>query len=130
MKNENWKHIEGYGGRYLVSCQGRVKSLDLKICIEMRGKLCCRLQKGRVLRQSAHYKGYQTVYLRVGDGSRQKFFVHRLVAVAFIEEDNHKEFVNHKDKDRTNNCTENLEWMTHEENMNHRDNYVPDDQPF
>lgn len=63
-------------------------------------------------------------------GDRQKMYVHRLVAIAFHPNPEDKEMVNHKDKDRQNNHRDNLEWCTIEENTEHRDNYVPNDEPF
>ena len=44
------------------------------------------------------------------------FFVHRLVAKAYIDNPENKLEVHHKDADRKNNCVSNLQWVTREEN--------------
>ena len=52
-------------------------------------------------------------------GKRHTKAVHRLVAEAFIENPNELPEVNHKDANRMNNCVENLEWITHGDNIKH-----------
>ena len=63
-------------------------------------------------------------------GVRKKFLIHRLVALHFLDLVDDKEYVNHKDRDRTNNRIDNLEFMTHQENMDHRDGKCKEDEPF
>lgn len=63
-------------------------------------------------------KGYPQVSLHKNGISKTKS-VHQLVAEAFIP--NPKGFleVNHKDENKSNNESSNLEWCTHKYNMNH-----------
>lgn len=58
-------------------------------------------------------------YLKVGLNDNKKYYIHRLVALTYIENPQNKETVNHKDGNKTNNHISNLEWMTNEENINH-----------
>lgn len=54
--------------------------------------------------------GYLKVNLRDKNGKIKHFFVHKLVAEAFIPNPNGYEHVTHKDGDKENNAVENLEW--------------------
>ena len=56
------------------------------------------------------------VSLRDADGKRTTFYVHRLVAMAFVPGYFEGATVNHKNEDHHDNRADNLEWMTKEEN--------------
>ncbi len=62
--------------------------------------------------------GYERVTLMV-EGLPKKFFIHRLVAVAFLHHRRGTTQVNHIDGDKRNNDVENLEWVTGSENTKH-----------
>jgi plasmid maintenance system antidote protein VapI len=57
-------------------------------------------------------------YLKISF-NKKSFFVHRIVAQAFIDNIDNKEYINHKDGNRTNNNIDNLEWVTPKENTEH-----------
>ena len=56
--------------------------------------------------------GYLKVILRLGLEKHKTPLIHRLVAQAFIPNENNLPCVNHKDEDKTNNNVENLEWCS------------------
>ena len=100
---EVWKDVVGYEGLYMVSNLGRVKSL--------RGN------KERILKGYYH-RGYRRVDL-YKNGVMKHWRIHRLVAQAFIDNPNNYPVVNHRDEDKSNNRVDNLEWCTHEYNVNY-----------
>lgn len=62
--------------------------------------------------------GYAHVTLQINKKPK-RFNIHRLVAIAFIPNPENKPYVNHIDGDKTNNCVNNLEWVTPSENTQH-----------
>lgn len=68
------------------------------------------------LKQRKNADGYKQVTMGV-KGQRTSKLVHRLVAETFIANPFNLAEVNHKDYDRTNNCYENLEWISHVDNV-------------
>ena len=96
------KDIIGYEGQYAVTEDGKVWSYKTK----------------RFLVTSVHRNGYIKVSL--WKNNKQKtYFMHRLVAEAFIPNPDNLPQVNHKDENKTNNCVSNLEWCTHKYNNNY-----------
>lgn len=66
-------------------------------------------------------------YLRVTlgkYGNRTSFDVHRLIALYFVKNDDiiNKTEVNHKDLNRQNPKADNLEWISHKDNVNYSSN--------
>jgi hypothetical protein len=105
---EIWKPVNGFEEFYEVSNYGRVRSKDRlkKVPFNRVG-----IQKGKLLKMSINSKGYLRVRLNLNANSKS-YFVHRLVAQAFIDNPNNLPVINHKDFNPLNNNVENLEWTT------------------
>lgn len=99
LENEQAKQIENFPNYYITNF-GRVWSTIsnkwLSLQINQRGK---------------HKRYY------VNLGRENRFFVHQLVARAFIPNPNNYTEVDHIDANGLNNNVDNLRWVTHEENM-------------
>ena len=65
------------------------------------------------------YKNKQNGYLQIRLGRGKMFYVHRLVAEAYIINDKKLKCINHIDGNKLNNHYTNLEWCTHKENSIH-----------
>lgn len=97
-----WKDVNGYEGLYLVSRDGQIKGI----------------KSGKILKQCVAKSGYKIVGL-CSHGVRKNVQVHRIIALAFLQNSQNKPEVNHKDGCKTNNAIENLEWATRQENSQH-----------
>lgn len=107
---EEWKEIEGYNGEYEVSNLGRVRSLDMIVF----GGRAYYEKKGRVLSPGLASGGYYSVSLK---GKTYK--VCRLVAKAFCEGYKKGLVVNHINGIKTDDFSNNLEWVSSSENNKH-----------
>lgn len=99
-----WKTITE-ASNYEVSTDGQVRNRTTK-----------KILKGRLSKN-----GYLQVSIKIDE--TQKFcnrYIHRLVALHFIENPNNKREVNHIDGNKENNTLSNLEWVTSSENQKHR----------
>lgn len=109
---EKWKDIIGYEGLYQVSNYGNIKSLSF-------GPKNININRPeRLLHISYSSIGYAHVQL-YKNGKAKTMNVHRLVATAFVDNPFNKPEINHIDANRSNNHADNLEWVTHSENLRH-----------
>lgn len=111
---EVWKDIQGYEGYYQVSSFGRVRSLNRMV---ERSDGTFQRVKGRVLKQTIRNKYMRVILAKDNKINHQS--VHRLVAKAFVENEDDKEYVHHIDGDKFNNNACNLQWVTPYENSHH-----------
>lgn len=124
MYSEIWRTIQGFDN-YQISNHGRVKSIG-----RQHPGLAHIYLEERVMKIQDNNNGYKVIKI-IAYGVRKKFLIHRLVALTFLDlVDDGRDYVNHKDKDRTNNHVNNLEFMTHQENCDHRDGKCDNDEPF
>lgn len=93
---EIWEEIPGSGGKYQISNYGNVYSLINNV--QLKG-----VNNGN---------GYLRVKL-----NERLFYIHRLVAMAFIPNPKGYKEINHKDENKLNNNADNLEWCSHKYNM-------------
>ena len=75
---------------------------------------------GKGIKQHANQNGYKMVWVYI-DGKRTRKYVHRLVALAFLGSPHNNEEVNHKNGIRSDNNINNLEWVTHIDNIRQRE---------
>ena len=101
---EVWKKITGFDF-YEVSTLGRVRSL--------------KFGKEKILIGGKNRGGYKCFNIKDNNGKVHFKTVHRLVAIAFIENKEKYEFINHLNKDKNNNSVDNLEWCSIRENNTH-----------
>lgn len=107
LDGEEWRVVDGYGGRYYVSNYGRLYSNGA--------------HGGRagLIRDEDSGRGYRCAIFS-WDGITHHVSVHRLVAEAFCDgKSDERQDVNHIDGNKANNRADNLEWVTRSENMLH-----------
>jgi hypothetical protein len=101
---EEWKSIENYP-LYEVSNYGFVRNKRTQ-------KISLGWDRGLGYKKAKLYNGK----------NYKSFYIHRLVAIAFLEKIDGKNDVNHIDFNPSNNKVENLEWCSHSENIKHSSN--------
>lgn len=112
---EEWRFIKDTNNNYQVSNKGKVRSV-YRVVVHSDGKVTN--HKSRILKQQNHKKGYKVITINTS-GKKRTLKIHRLVAECFIENKTNKNIVNHKDGNKENNNSCNLEWVNNQENVNH-----------
>lgn len=104
--HEEWEKVSGFE-RYEISSFGRVRSNVNQETPQM------------ILRQHLAGKGYCFVVMYKAGGKKSCQYVHRMVANAFLANEDKTLHVNHIDLNKTNNIATNLEWVTRKGNAQH-----------
>ena len=92
---EQWISIPGYEKQYEISNYGRIRSF-------------------KILNPGKTPLGYEHINLK-----GKWYYIHRLVAEAFVDNYNNYPVVNHIDGNKSNNKFDNLEWITQKDNIKH-----------
>ena len=100
-----WKRItiSDFSAYYSISDNGDVYSHRAK----------------RILKHKIGKNGYHRVTLGNGKGKQKTVLIHRLVALAFVDNPDNKPTVNHINENKSDNRAVNLEWMTTAEQNKH-----------
>lgn len=106
---EIWKDIPNYEGLYQISNLGNVKSL-------YRITNNNHIIHEKILKPQDNNNGYLIVNLYKNNKMKAKL-IHRLVAKTFIDNPNNYSYINHIDKNKSNNTVNNLEWCTQSYNV-------------
>ena len=113
---EIWVPVKDFEEFYEVSNEGVVRSKD-RICDKGRAS------NGRTIKQWENRRGYKMVTLSK-HGKQKHFPVHRLVAIAYLENPENLPCINHKDENKTNNNSDNLEWCNYQYNNTYRERHL------
>lgn len=117
VKNEIWRDVTGFEGCehfkgiYQVSDSGRVRILEHTNIDGVK-------KQARIYEVSDCQHNHATVSMQNGIHKKQ-LYIHRLVAMTFLENPLNKPVVNHKNSKKRDNRVSNLEWVTHKENIQH-----------
>lgn len=114
LEGEEWRNVIGYEGLYLISSLGRVYSV-LRICSSGPGY--CVKKGGKLKVPQKNHDGYLKIQL-IKDSKGKNYYIHRLVATAFIPNPFNFPTIDHIDTNKINNNVLNLKWCTRKENSN------------
>ena len=98
LEFEMFLPIFGYDN-YLVSNFGNVKNS----------------KTNKIMKPCNHRQGYKEIRLFKNE-KLKKFYIHRLVGIAFLENPDNKQMIDHIDEDKANNNVMNLRWCSQKEN--------------
>ena len=107
LDGEIWYPLKHYEGYYLISNYSRIKRLPRPKISKMDS-----FSDRTFIVRPKMARGYLQVTLSKFGEPKKLYYLHRLVAINFIDNPNNYEFINHKDENKLNNLPENLEWCS------------------
>lgn len=115
---EDWRDVPGYDGRYQVSNLGRVRSVPYVRYQQSKhpGVMMYKHHPGKIMTPTGNGSGYLIIGFHNGK-NKKNYYIHRLVAEAFIPNPDNLKEVNHIDYNKSNNIVTNLEWASRKENL-------------
>lgn len=103
MNMKELRDIPGFEGKYAVTEDGQVWSYQSK----------------KFMKIANGNNGYKQVCLTLDKNRSKNFYIHRLVALAYLPNPANLTDVNHIDENKANNHVSNLEWCSHHFNIKH-----------
>ena len=107
MNKEVFRNIKGYPN-YQISNMGRIWNAKTQ----------------RYLKPSKKSNGYYQINLVAINGKRKKEYLHRLLALTFIDNPNNYPEIDHIDRNRENNELSNLRWVSKTMNQRNKSDNV------
>ena len=95
-----------------------------KYSIDVDGNLWSLQYKYPKLRKPVWSNGYLSLKLRDDNKNLKTVYIHKLVALAFLPTDNIERGVKHKNKNRTDNRLENIEWIVRKDQQEQANDYI------
>jgi hypothetical protein len=101
-ESKDWVILDDYP-KYKISADGRIYSMSYQT----------------IMKGGTSEEGRRSVTISKKEGGLKTIYVHRLVALAYLDNPNNYPIINHISGDPTDNRVENLEWCTHSQNTQH-----------